>query len=90
MVGSVLVFGSIILLSTPDYLGDSTLDQICPYCGESFNTTVRQVAEFTIGLFFAGLFTVQLLPILITIPPSLVRVNIFIILHPALSAQERD
>lgn len=45
----------------------SNLDTICPFCGYNFNRTVRQVAEFSIGLFFACLFTFQLFPILVTI-----------------------
>ena len=88
MCGSALVFGSIIWVSTPDYLGASNLDELCPKCGDHFNQAVKQVAEFTIGLFFSGLFTLQLLPILITITPSLVRVSIFILCHPALKTQE--
>ena len=44
----------------------SNLDTICPFCGFDFNRTVRQVAEFAIGLFFACLFTFQLFPILVS------------------------
>ena len=58
------------------------LDTICPFCGHDFNRTVRQVAEFSIGLFFACLFTFQLIPILVTIGPALVRASVLILIHP--------
>lgn len=64
-IGSLFVFASVILVGLPDYLEASNLDEICPYCGSDFNKTVKQVAEFSIGLFFACLFTFQLLPVLI-------------------------
>ena len=43
---------------------------------------MRQVAEFSIGLFFACLFTFQLIPILVTIGPALVRASVLILIHP--------
>ena len=70
--GSLTVFASVIIVGLPDYLEASNLDTICPFCGVEFNKTVRQVAEFSIGLFFACLFTFQLIPILVTIGPALV------------------
>merc|ERR1711874_742823 len=72
----------------PDYLEASNLDKICPYCGEDFNKTVKQVAEFSIGLFFACLFTFQLLPVLLTIAPALVRASCLILIHPGLRKQD--
>ena len=81
-VGSLFVFASVILVGLPDYLEASHLDDICPYCGEDFNKTVKQVAEFSIGLFFACLFTFQLLPVLMTIAPALVRASCLILIHP--------
>ena len=77
-------------MGLPDYLQASNLDTICPFCGYDFNKTVRQVAEFTIGLFFACLFTFQLIPILITIAPALVRAAVLIIIHPSLLAEEGE
>jgi hypothetical protein len=82
--GSLTVFASVIVVGLPDYLEASNLDTICPFCGYDFNRTVRQVAEFSIGLFFACLFTFQLIPILITIAPALVRAAVLILIHPAL------
>ena len=81
-IGSLFVFASVILVGLPDYLEASNLDKICPYCGEDFNRTVKQVAEFSIGLFFACLFTFQLLPVLMTIAPALVRASCLILIHP--------
>ena len=60
------------------------IDTICPFCGHDFNRTVRQVAEFSIGLFFACLFTFQLIPILVTIGPALVRASVLILIHPGI------
>ena len=90
--GSLTVFASVIVVGIPDYLETSHLDEICPYCGYDFNRTVRQIAEFTIGLFFACLFTFQLIPILVTIAPALVRASVLILLHPTLQveAQRKD
>ena len=48
------------------------------------------VAEFTIGLFFACLFTFQLIPILITIVPALVRASVLILIHPSLQIEEGE
>jgi len=79
-LGSLLVFASVILVGLPDYLEASHLDEICPYCGKDFNRTVKYVAEFSIGLFFACLFTFQLLPVLMTIAPALVRASVYSIL----------
>ena len=81
-IASLLVFASVILVGLPDYLGASNLNQICPFCGEDFNRTVQQVAEFSIGLIFACIFTFQLLPVLLTIPPALVRASVIILIHP--------
>ena len=81
-LGSLLVFASVILVGLPNYLEASNLDTICPYCGSDFNTMVRQVAEFSIGLFFACLFTFRLIPILVTIAPALVRASVLILIHP--------
>ena len=84
------VFASVIVVGLPDYLEASNLDTICPFCGTNFNRVVRQVAEFSIGLFFACLFTFQLFPILITIAPALVRASVLILIHPALQVQEGE
>ena len=65
--GSLTVFASVIIVSLPDYLEASNLEEICPFCGYEFNKTVTTVAKFSIGLFFACLFTFQLIPILVTI-----------------------
>ena len=90
--GSLTVFASVIVVGLPDYLETSNLDEICPYCGYDFNRTVRQIAEFSIGLFFACLFTFQLIPILVTIGPALVRASVLILIHPTLQveAQKKD
>jgi len=88
-LGSLFVFASVILVGLPDYLEASNLDKICPYCGEDFNKTVKQVAEFSIGLFFACLFTFQLLPVLLTIAPALVRASCLILIHPGLRKQDK-
>lgn len=88
--GSLTVFASVIVVGLPDYLAASNLDTICPFCGHDFNSTVRQVAEFSIGLFFACLFTFQLIPILVTIAPALVRASVLILIHPALQVQEGE
>ena len=48
--GSLTVFASVIVVGLPDYLEASNLDTICPFCGTDFNKTVRQVAEFSIGM----------------------------------------
>ena len=88
-LGSLLVFASVILVGLPDYLEASNLDKICPYCGKDFNKTVKYVAEFSIGLFFASLFTFQLLPVLMTIAPALVRASVLILIHPGLRGQDK-
>ena len=90
--GSLTVFAGVIVVGLPDYLETSNLDEICPYCGHDFNRTVRQIAEFSIGLFFACLFTFQLIPILVTIGPALVRASVLILIHPTLQveAQRKD
>ena len=82
--GGILIFSSVIVLASPDYLGASSLQEICPDCGLRFNKAVFKLAEFIIGLFFAGVFTAQLLPILITISPALVRASVLMLLHPSL------
>ena len=46
-IGSLFVFASVILVGLPDYLEASNLDKICPYCGEDFNRTVKQVRAVT-------------------------------------------
>lgn len=88
-LGSLLVFASVILVGLPDYLEASHLDEICPYCGADFNRTVKYVAEFSIGLFFASLFTFQLLPVLMTIAPALVRASVLILIHPGLRGGDK-
>jgi len=88
-LGSLLVFASVILVGLPNYLEASNLDTICPYCGSDFNSMVRQVAEFSIGLFFACLFTFQLLPVLMTIAPALVRASILILFHPEFQKEDQ-
>ena len=88
--GSLTVFASVIIVSLPDYLEASNLEQICPFCGYDFNQTVTTIAKFSIGLFFACLFTFQLIPILVTIGPALVRASVLILIHPALQVQENE
>ena len=46
-------------------------------------------AEFSIGLFFACLFTFQLLPVLMTIAPALVRASILILFHPEFMKEDQ-
>ena len=60
-LSSFAVFSSVIVVSLPDYLAPDLLDldAIVPSCGDQFKETVKQVAEFSIGLFFACLFTTQ-------------------------------
>ena len=72
-LGSIAVFLSVIIVSMPDYIATEILDldKIVPFCGDKFKNTVKQAAEYSIGLFFACLFTKQLFPILISIVPSL-------------------
>ena len=48
--GSLIVFASVIIVGLPDYLEASNLDRFCPPCGVRFDKTVRQVAEFSIGI----------------------------------------
>lgn len=86
--GSLTVFAGVIVVGLPDYLSASRLDEICPFCGEDFNRTIRQVAEFSIGLFFACLFTFQLIPILATVVPALVRASVLILIHPSLHIED--
>ena len=86
-IGSLCVFASVMIVGLPDYLEASNLDTICPFCGTDFNRTVKQVAEFAIGLFFACLFTFRLIPILVTIAPALVRASVLILIHPSLQVQ---
>ena len=88
--GSLAVFAAVIVVGLPDYLSASHLDDICPFCGIQFNRTVKQAAEFSIGLFFACLFTFQLMPILITIVPALVRASVLILIHPSLAVEENE
>ena len=38
-------------MGLPDYLEASNLDRFCPPCGVRFDKTVRQVAEFSIGMY---------------------------------------
>ena len=87
-LGSLLVFASVIQVSLPNYLKEAELDTICQ-CGEDFNDMVRQVAEFSIGLVFACLFTFQLLPVLMTIAPALVRASILILFHPEFQKEDQ-
>ena len=87
-LGSLLVFASVIQVSLPNYLKEAELDTICD-CGEDFNAMVRQVAEFSIGLVFACLFTFQLLPVLMTIAPALVRASILILFHPEFQKEDQ-
>lgn len=49
-----------------------------------------QVAEFAIGLFFACLFTLQLMPILVTVVPALVRASVLILIHPSLQIEDLE
>ena len=61
-LSSFAVFSAVIVVSLPDYLALVPLhgdDAIVPACGDQFKETVKQVAEFSIGLFFACLFTTQ-------------------------------
>ncbi len=88
--GSLAIFAGVIVVGLPDYLSASRLDEICPFCGEEFNRTIRQVAEFAIGLFFACLFTFQLIPILVTIVPALVRASVLILIHPSLQIEDLE
>jgi len=85
--GSLCVFASVMIVGLPDYLEASNLDKICPFCGHNFNRTVKQIAEFSIGLFFACLFTFRLIPILVTIAPALVRASVLIMIHPSLQVE---
>ena len=64
---SIAVFSAVIVVSLPDYLSPDILDldSLVPSCGDHFKGTVKQVAEFAIGLFFSCLFTSQLSPILV-------------------------
>ena len=65
---SIGVFSAVIIVSLPDYLSPDILDldSLVPSCGDQFQGTVKQVAEFAIGLFFSCLFTSQLSPILVS------------------------
>lgn len=89
-LASLTVFASVIVVGLPDYLKASNLDTLCPDCGVDFKKSVRQVGEFSIGLFFACLFTFQLIPILVTIGPALIRASVLILIHPALQIQEGE
>ena len=67
-LSSLAIFSAVIVVSLPDYLSPDVLDldAIVPSCGQQFKGTVKQVAEFAIGLLFACLFTVQICPILVS------------------------
>jgi len=90
LIGSLFVFAAVVVVGLPDYLEASNLEEICPYCGREFNETFKQAAEFAIGLFFACLFTFQLMPILVTVAPALVRASALILVHPSLQIEERE
>jgi hypothetical protein len=88
LLGSLLTFLAIVMTSLPDYLEVSNLDQIVPFCGDKFNSTMRLAAEFIIGVIFACLFTFQLMPALITLAPALVRSAALILRHPQLKEDD--
>ncbi|CAM6054765.1 unnamed protein product, partial [Sphagnum tenellum] len=84
ILGSIVVFAGIIILGLPDYLEAVHFDEIFPFCSDDLNATVDQAGEFVIGLVLTGLFTFQLLPVLVMVVPALVRASVLVLLHPAL------
>jgi hypothetical protein len=77
------------VLATPNYLQMSNLQTICPLCGPQFNKAVTRMSQFGVGMIMAGIFTLQLMPILVAIPPAMVRSSVMMLVHPAIS-RERD
>ena len=80
---------SVQILATPNYLKISNLQTICPLCGPQFNNAVTRMTQFGVGMIMAGIFTLQLMPILVAIPPAMVRSSVMMLVHPAIS-RERD
>lgn len=80
---------SVQVLATPNYLKISNLQTICPVCGPQFNSAVTRMSQFGVGMIMAGIFTLQLMPILVAIPPAMVRSSVMMLVHPAIS-RERD
>ena len=58
-------------------------------CGPQFNRAVIRMSQFGVGMIMAGIFTLQVMPILIAIPPAMVRSSVMMLVHPAIS-RERD
>jgi hypothetical protein len=58
-------------------------------CGPEFNKAVTRMTQFGVGMIMAGIFTLQLMPILVAIPPAMVRSSVMMLVHPAIS-RERD
>lgn len=77
------------VLATPNYLKISNLQTVCPLCGPEFNKAVTRMTQFGVGMIMAGIFTLQLMPILVAIPPAMVRSSVMMLVHPAIS-RERD
>lgn len=47
------------------------------------------MSQFGVGMIMAGIFTLQMMPILVAIPPAMVRSSVMMLVHPAIS-RERD
>ena len=58
-------------------------------CGPQFNSAITRMTQFGVGMIMAGIFTLQLMPILVAIPPAMVRSSVMMLVHPAIS-RERD
>jgi hypothetical protein len=87
IVGGITVFGATIAVGLPNYVEATHLDKIIPFCGGDFNRAVHEGAELVIGLFFASLFTLQLVPVLVAVVPALVRACALSLIHPGLQVK---
>ena len=79
-ISVIFLFMAIFSTGMPNYLKSTPIDDICPYCAPEFNNAVYLVSGDIIGIFCSVLFTVEMLPILIAITPSLVRAA-YLVLH---------
>eukprot|EP01084_Bolivina_argentea_P159435 277672_1 len=79
-ISILLLFVSIISTALPNYLRDTDITAITPFCATNFNDAIDLISGDIVGILCSALFTVTLLPVLISVPPSLVRAT-FMVLH---------
>eukprot|EP01084_Bolivina_argentea_P019511 36267_1 len=80
--------------SLPNYLSSTPIHDICPYCAPQFTNAIYLLFGDIVGLFCSGLFTIQMLPILVgAVTPAVARSS-YMVLHYhndfKLDADERD